>query len=216
MSEPMFPSIGRAFAGGDVLFNEGDVGNVMFVIQSGRVRISRRFSTGDRTLAVLGPGEFFGEMAILNAKPRTATATVLEDLRALVIDARTFESMVTGNTEIAVRLIQKLSRRLDAANTFIDILLQHDPRIRVLLGLSRVADEFGQRTDAGVLIPVSAAELAHEVGLPEAEVSSVLQRLAQVRVVTHVSGDHPGWLVDNLDHLRDFVALLGTRRTEGD
>ena len=65
-------------------------------------------------------------MAILNAKPRTATAEVVEDARLLVIDGRTLEQMVISNAEIAVRLIKKLARRLDAADALIEVL--HPPR----------------------------------------------------------------------------------------
>ncbi len=106
----------------------------MYVLQSGRVRITKDQPQGARTLAILGPGEFFGEMAILNDKPRTATADALDEVRALVLDNKMFEAMVVGNTEIAVRLIKKLSRRLDSANALIEILLEQDPRVRVILG----------------------------------------------------------------------------------
>jgi len=75
--DPLFARFGREFPAGDVLFREGDSGEVMFVIQSGAVRISKSISGEDKVLAVLGPGEFLGEMAILNGKPRTATATVV-------------------------------------------------------------------------------------------------------------------------------------------
>src|SRR5258708_36518712 len=77
---------GSEFAAGEILFREGEVGDVMFVIQSGAVRISKNVADNDKVLAVLGPGEFFGEMAILNGKPRTATATVVKPARCLVIE----------------------------------------------------------------------------------------------------------------------------------
>ena len=63
------------------------------VIQTGAVRIAKRMAGEEKVLAVLGPGEFLGEMAILNGKPRTATATVVEPTRCLLIDARTLETM---------------------------------------------------------------------------------------------------------------------------
>src|SRR5580700_5997212 len=106
MSDPLFARFGREYAPGDVLFREGEAGEVMFVIQSGAVRIAKTVAGTDKTLAVLGPGEFLGEMAILNGKPRTATATVVEPARCLVIEARTLEQMVARNAEIALRLIK--------------------------------------------------------------------------------------------------------------
>ncbi len=212
-ADPLFARFGREFPAGELLFREGDVGAVMYVIQAGRVRISRMFPTGERTLAVLGAGEFFGEMAILNAKAGTATATAVDPLKALVIDARTFEAMVLGNTEIAVRLIKKLARRLDSANAFIEILLQQDPRIRVILGVVRVADEFGQRREDGVLVPVTAAELAHEIGLTEGEVSEVMARLTRVGILTPTP--EGAWLVRDIARLHEFLEFLSGRERAG-
>src|SRR5215468_8137591 len=109
MSDPLFARFGREYQPGEVLFREGEAGEVMFVIQAGAVRIAKAIGGEDKVLAVLGPGEFLGEMAILNGKPRTATATVVEPTRCLVIEARTLEQMVARNAEIALRLIKKLA-----------------------------------------------------------------------------------------------------------
>src|SRR6185369_15545724 len=96
-TDPLFARFGRTCPAGTVLSEEGAAGNTMFVLQSGRVRITKASKDGTKTLAILGPGEFFGEMAILNNKPRTASAQVVEDASLLVIDAKTFEAMVVGN-----------------------------------------------------------------------------------------------------------------------
>ena len=101
MTDPLFARFGREFPAGEVLFREGESGEVMFVIQSGAVRISKEVGGEQKVLAVLGPGEFLGEMAILNGKPRTATATVMDTTRCLVIEAKTLEAMVAKNAEIA-------------------------------------------------------------------------------------------------------------------
>ena len=139
-----------------MLFREGEAGEVMFVIQSGAVRISKAVGGEDKVLAVLGPGEFLGEMAILNGKPRTATATVVEPTRCLVIEARTLEQMVARNAEIALRLIKKLAKRLDSADTLVEILMHQDPKARVMLALARHADAFGEHTDDGIRVRTTA------------------------------------------------------------
>jgi CRP-like cAMP-binding protein len=214
-SDPLFARFGREFPAGTVLFREGEAGQHMFVIQSGRVRITKDLAAaGGRTLAILGPGEFFGEMAILNEKARTATAEVTEDARLLVLDARTFEAMVVGNTEIAIRLIKKLSRRLDSANALIEILLQQDPRVRVILGISRVAEEFGVKTDDGVLVPSTSWELASQIGLEEAKVDEVMARLVRLRIVEPAEGG--GWLVREPTRLQEFLEFLEMREKVGD
>jgi CRP/FNR family cyclic AMP-dependent transcriptional regulator len=213
-SDPLFARFGRAFPAGTVLFREGEPGEHMFVIQAGRIRISKTMSQGPRTLAVLGAGEFFGEMAILNDKPRTASADVIEDAKVLMLDSKTFEAMVVGNTEIAVRLIKKLSRRLDSANALIEILHQQDPRVRVILGISRVAEEFGERRPEGVYVPTTTAELASEVGLDEAQVIEVMARLIRLRIVNSVP--EGGWIVRDHNRLQEFLEFLEMRERFGD
>jgi len=80
-----------------VLFREGEPGKEMFVLQSGKIAISKKVRDVEKVLAVLGPGEFFGEMAIISNKPRNASAIVEEDAKLLVIDPRTFEGMIRGS-----------------------------------------------------------------------------------------------------------------------
>ena len=74
MEGPLFARFGREYRAGEVLFREGESGEEMFVIQSGAVQITKHASGEERPFATLGRGEFLGEMAILNGKPRTATA----------------------------------------------------------------------------------------------------------------------------------------------
>src|SRR5262249_59630836 len=113
---------GRRYPTGPVLSRGGAGGPEVFVLRAGGVRLPRRIKNEEKIVAVLPPGEFFGEMSIVNNRPRSATATVIEDARALVIDSRTFEAMIRGNAEIAVRLIKKLAGRLGQANQQIQIL----------------------------------------------------------------------------------------------
>lgn len=209
-TDPLFIRLGREFPEGHVLFREGDAGSVMYVIHAGRVRISRSFEVGERTLAVLSPGDFFGEMAILNARPRAATATALDPLQVIEIDASTLEAMVLGDPEIAVRLITRLARRVDAANDLIDLLLHSDPRVRVILALARVAEEFGQRRDDGVAVPATALELAHTAGVPEPEAEAVLRRLARVRMLSPL--EDGSYLVPEASRIHEFVSHLGGAR----
>lgn len=180
--------VGREFPAGEVLFREGDPGTEMFVIQSGRVRISKRVAGGDMPIAVLGRGEFLGEMAILNNKPRTATAVVIDDASCLVIDAKTLESMIAKNTEIAVRLVKKLAARLDAADALVQILMHPDPKARVLLGLKRHAETFGEQTEEGIWLDVAPLTLAREVGAEPAQVEEVLSRLRRLRIAKEENG----------------------------
>src|SRR5271168_5257764 len=182
MTDPLFPRFGRESRAGEVLFREGETGEEMFVIQSGVVRISKHVGGEERPLATLGRGEFVGEMAILNEKPRTATATVVEDATLLVIGAKTLEFMISNNSEIALRLIKRLARRLDSADELVQILLNPDPDARVMLGLKRHAEAFGEKTPDGVRLNIAAPDLAREVGANEDDVLDVIMRLQRLRI----------------------------------
>ena len=213
-TDQLFARFGKTCPAGTILFREGEVGNTMYVIQTGRVRISKQVREGVKTLAVLGPGEFLGEMAILNNKPRTATAEVIEDARLLVLDAKTFEAMVVGNTEIAVRLIKKLARRLDAADALIEILMHRDPKARVILGLSREAELLGEeRPDGSILVPISLDDLAGQVGLATDQTQSVLSRLTRLGMVEAV---REGFVVKDVLRLAEFLEFLEMREKFGD
>jgi CRP-like cAMP-binding protein len=102
----------KRFPRGTVLFNEGDEGEDMFIIRSGRVAIKKRVAHGEITVAVLEKGDFFGEMAVLERIPRTAGAEMVEDGDLIVIGSDIFGDMVKANSEIAVRMLRKYSLRL--------------------------------------------------------------------------------------------------------
>ena len=184
MTDPLFARFGREYQPGEILFREGEDGEIMFVIQTGTVRISKNVAGEDKVIAVLGPGEFLGELAILNGKPRIATATVVETARCLLIEAKTLESMVARNTEIALRLIKKLAKRLASADALIEILMHTDPKARVMLALSRHADAYGQPTEDGIRIGTTTADIAREVGVDESVAGDVMARLRRLRLVS--------------------------------
>src|SRR5688500_9355159 len=131
----------KDYAAGTVLFREGEPGTEMYVIQRGEVELRRRFRGGERVLAVLPEGEFFGEMPIVNNRPRSATAVVRRQARLLVIDGQTFEAMIRGKTEIAVRMIKTIAGRLDRANQQVELLLLKDANHRVVQCLRHLAEE---------------------------------------------------------------------------
>jgi CRP-like cAMP-binding protein len=100
------------FKKGTVLFHEGDEGEDMYIIQNGKVAIKKRVPHGETTLAILEKGDFFGEMAILERMPRSASAEVVEDSDLIVIQSELFGDMIKSNPEIAVRMLRKYSLRL--------------------------------------------------------------------------------------------------------
>ncbi len=200
----------RVLKAGDVVFREGDDARTMFVIRRGKVRITKRVRGGEKTFAVLGPGEFFGEMAILNQQPRSATATATEETTLLEVDARRFETMLTKQAEIAVRMIQKMARRLEAADQTIAILVKRDPKTRVILGLMRECERHGfpGQDESSVVIDPDLDELSEALGVQRSETDEVIGRLIRVGVVRPVDD---GIEVASLDKLNEFLSFLEER-----
>ena len=102
----------RTYATGTVLFEENDPGSRMYVVSSGRVKITRRLGDTEIVLATVSDGEFFGEMALLEQLPRSATATTIEKSELIEIDEETFHTMLRDNAEIGTRMMRKLCARL--------------------------------------------------------------------------------------------------------
>ncbi len=204
---------GREAPKGDVIFREGETGSQMFVLQSGRVRLTRVVRGAEQVLADLGPGEFFGEMSILNDKPRSATAVVLEDAKLLILDPKTFEAMIKANTEIAVRMIKKLAGRLDAANERIESLLLKDSNSRVVHTVLVAARSQGRPVEGGVLVALSAADIQQRTGIEPTRVEDVLMRMERSGLVAR-QGDQ--LLAPSLTRLDEFLDFLEMRERSGE
>ena len=95
---------------GEVLITEGDRGRDFFVIISGEVEVRRK----GRKVATLGPGTFFGEMALLSNQPRTATVSAVSPLRLLVIADRAFVDLLDAMPELWLKVARSLAERLEA------------------------------------------------------------------------------------------------------
>lgn len=210
----------RDFPPGMVLFEEGQPGDYMYVVQSGEVEIRRQVGETERVLAVLPPGEFFGEMAILNGRPRSATAVVRTAARLLVIEGKTFEAMLRARPEIALRIIKSLATRLESANLHIELLLLPTPNHRVVQCLRHMSDEqislAGANVSHGsaILVPKTVEDIATRVGLPVHEVIEVVDRLRAARLVllaedAGIEGD--GFIVPEVGRLLEFLEFLNLK-----
>lgn len=102
----------KHFEPGTTLFEEGDDGEELYIIRSGKVAIKKRVAHGEVTLAILEKGDFFGEMAMLEHIPRTAGAEMAEEGHLIVINSEVFGDMIKANPEVAVRMLRKYSLRL--------------------------------------------------------------------------------------------------------
>ncbi|MBN2359347.1 MAG: Crp/Fnr family transcriptional regulator [Deltaproteobacteria bacterium] len=212
MSEAqLYSRFGKQFPAGTVLFRQGEPGSEMYVIQGGLVRISVAVREVEKTLIDLGPGEFFGEMSILNNQPRSATATVIEDAKLLVIDSRTFEAMVRGSADVAIRMIKKLAARLQEADDQISNLMHKDQSSRVvhgILALCRKASE----TERGLRVETTLEALGTKIGVERQYLRIVVDGLANAGLV-EVEPD--AMYVGDVEKLREFLEFLAMKEKFG-
>lgn len=105
-------ALGKTYQDGEVIIRQGDPGDCMFVIQEGRVSVVKELDSGEVELAMRGPGEFFGEMALFEHETRMATVRAIEKARVLTIDKKSFLRRVHEDPSLAFHLVQALSARV--------------------------------------------------------------------------------------------------------
>ena len=168
MPDDPLQKFARTYAPGTVVFREGEAGDEMYIIQRGKVRVSKDFSGKPHLLAVLEKGEVFGEMAIVSRLNRSATVTAIDEVEALAFDRDGLLAMITRNPRIGLSIIDRLCRRLQAAHREVQHLVQRDRAGLIALHLRHLFQELPAGTPS---LPLSAtlddASLAFELPLEE-------------------------------------------------
>ncbi|HSE13006.1 MAG TPA: cyclic nucleotide-binding domain-containing protein [Rudaea sp.] len=143
-------------AAGAWVFREGDVGGDMYIVESGQIDIVRK-ARGDEPMATLGPGDFFGEMAILEDQPRFAGAVARTNARLLRIDRSAFADILKQNVEIGVRIMRKLAARHRRAEQRAQEALTELARLKAAATAAAPArDAAKPKADAGAASPARA------------------------------------------------------------
>ncbi|HRP68485.1 MAG TPA: cyclic nucleotide-binding domain-containing protein [Turneriella sp.] len=124
---PTGNALARTFADGQMVFIEHEPGNELYIIQGGKVKITKIVNENEVLLAVLNPGDIFGEMALLENKPRSASAVAFGNVTTLAINKQNFEGMVQAQPQLATKLITLLSERIWLAYRQLANLLISDP-----------------------------------------------------------------------------------------
>ena len=202
----LYNKYGTSMDEGKVIFKEGDIGDTMYIIKDGSVRISKSISGKEHILAVLGKGDFFGEMAIVNRVTRTATATAGSPVQLLAFNRQGFLSMVEKNAGIALNIIDKLCRRLQQANNQIQHLVKRNTRGLIALNLYYAFAEQGM--EKAVLEHVKIArEFSLNLEIPQDTVLNYLEILKQQGIIS--IQDNKLKLM-NRDKLSQFAESAGT------
>ncbi|MBP2475279.1 CRP-like cAMP-binding protein [Crossiella equi] len=169
-----------------VIFAEGEPGDRLYILQSGKVKLGRKSPDGrENLLAIMGPSDMFGEMSIFDPGPRTSTATTVTEVRALTMDRPALREWINKRPEIAEQLLRVLARRLRRTNNMLADLIFTDVPGRVAKALLQFAQRFGSQ-EGGLLRvthDLTQEEIAQFVGASRETVNKALADFA-----------HRGWL----------------------
>jgi CRP/FNR family transcriptional regulator, cyclic AMP receptor protein len=187
MPDESLQRFSRKYLPGAVICHEGEEGVEMYIIQKGKVRVSKRFAGKTHVMSVLEKGDFFGEMAIVNRIQRTATVTAIDDVELLVFDREGLENMIVRNARIGLSIIDKLCRRLQTANLKIQHLVRKDAHGLIALHLRY---HFQEMPNGRMTTPFEKCleEVSLSLELPMEEVRGVLQELERDGVLALEAG----------------------------
>ena len=211
----LFGRYGRRFSAGDTIVREGTPATETLLVHEGRVRLLRRVAMTDRNLAVLRPGDLFGEGALLEGASYGSTAIALSDGAALALDRATFRALLVRHPDVATRVVEQLVRRLRSAEDQIEIMMLRGAQskvagalVKLVTGPSGISSDAAVEVHAtGAAVTISPVELSMRVGLDVDVVRRAIQRLRD-RHYLRVSGERIE--IADLEALRRLYVLLGT------
>lgn len=203
-----FSRFARNFQKGEIIFSEFEPGDAFYLIQSGRVELVKIIGDIEKTLDILQPSEMFGEMAILEDSPRSATAIALDPVKVLEFNRANFEVLMMGNPQIALKLLKLFTKRIYDQKRRFMILTLDDPQ-------AKIADVFlmleetqppAERDSEKREYKTSVDDIAHWAGMTSDQARDVLNHFVTQRRVEIFSDKI---VVKNIS---DFQRFVNSRR----
>jgi CRP-like cAMP-binding protein len=203
-----FGRFSRTFNQGDIIFSEFEPGDTFYLIQSGRVQLVKINGDIERTLDILQPSEMFGEMAILENSPRSATAIALDEVNVLEFNSQNFEILLLGNPQIALKLLKMFCKRIYDSKRRFMILTLPEPSAKiadVFLMLDETQPDIHKTTEQREFkTPVEG--VAHWAGMSANEVRTILGHFANQRRIDI----YPDRIT--VKNINDFSRFVSSRR----
>ncbi len=170
----------RSLEPGEVVYEEGQAGDAMFVIHAGQVELLREGPDGPRVVSRLGPGDVFGEMSVLLGRDRTSRAIAVGRSQVLQLDAGTFEALCIEQPEVAIRMIKRLAARVTDLERRLALIGADDlidPVVHAILARSEPS------ADGGLQATLTLRSLADAAGLSLGEAHRALGQLIDRKLV---------------------------------
>jgi CRP-like cAMP-binding protein len=176
----------RKYSRGDIIFQKDEPGHSLFIIESGSVRIYMPGTQGaDLTLAVMVPGDFFGDLSLLDDRPRSASAVAATDAVLLSLERSDFSSLLRARPDAALAVLATIARRLRDTDQTASDLAFLDVQGRLARKLLDLGDANGSRREDGIVLPsgITQEDLANMIGVTRESVNrnlSVFRRLGLI------------------------------------
>lgn len=200
----------RSLSAGEYLFQQGDMGNTMFLILEGTVHLYREAGNAQRLVWTLGPGEMIGEKAILTGSPyrRTSTAQAHTKVTAFEFDTQNVKTIQAKFPDFMMKLTKMLSERLDHANELISILQSKEDASRVIRYLLFFASSHASKTPEGLNIVLTAEDISHVVNVTEDVVTRVLDEVTSEKYLLKTE---KGYLISDAKLLEESIPAVSTK-----
>jgi CRP-like cAMP-binding protein len=167
---------------GYVFFSEGEQGDSLYVVISGKVKVARRSPQGRESFfTIRGPSDSFGELSVFDPGPRTSTTTAIDDVCVVPVDGTVMRAWIASHPEVGDRLLRVLARRLRRTDDILSDLILTDVPGRLAKQLLGLAQRFGVQEDGAVRVAhgLTQEELAHLVGSSRETVNKALSDFSQ-------------------------------------
>ena len=205
------------FKKGENVFREGEKGNEMYILQSGKVEVVKNTGKEDIILATLEPKAFFGEMALFGDPHRSATIRASEDTKMVVITREILDSQLEKVPEWFVSMLKSLVERLREANQSVKSRFRMGPEFSILKGVYLFGKRTGEQTGNEISMSFKNAcvECSNTLAISEDEFKAKLKKLMFVRLV-RFSEPKDILMIPDVSKLKDFMTFLRNKSNESE
>jgi len=196
----------KNFKPGEIIFKQGDDGHEMYLIRAGKIKISRSAGNIEKTLAIIKEGDFFGEMAVIDGSPRSATATAVDDVNLLIVDRDAFKSQLKDNPMIEY-VLETMTRRLRDTNRQGEFLLIRDEMRRVVALLVSMVKERGAQTSEGIVVdfPYDYTALGGMIGIDASKTEEIVKKLLNLKLIRI---EDKKLIISSLAEIDDYLRFI--------
>lgn len=199
----------RSFGSGRVIFHHGDPGGLLYIIIKGKVKITHSTTEGQEALlAIMGAGDFFGELALLDDTPRSATAEAVSETETLTLHREEFIQFIRGNPDFALHVLHTLAQHIRRLNSQLSDVFFLDLPARLARTLLLLAEQHGRPAEDGTLIDLALTQtdLAEMTGATRV---SINKSMGLFRRANWVSTKGRRFTILDRQGLQNFIQFSG-------